>query len=231
MLLVYSTSVLILLWFGSSIPSVICRLPLFMTSMAHFSMPNSIPMSWLYILTACMRISSSFSFFANSLTSSMYIRWLIFSCDLLRLYPAVHFLSIWLSGIMAIMNSKGDSASPWKIPLWIFVSAKLLPPAVRSTLQVCMVFSMKFMTLCDILYILRQCIYHIHFCSQSRPSLDFSVLSCSHLGCVDLSRVILLCFWILCGIFSVRQGTIRGFLASSKSFYFIIIIIIISSLS
>ena len=55
---------------------------------------------------------------------------------------------------MAIMISKGDSASPWKMPLWIFVSAMLLPPAVSSTLQVCMVFSMKFMTSCDILYIL-----------------------------------------------------------------------------
>ena len=48
------------------------------------------------------------------------------------------------------------SASPWKIPLWIFISAKLLPPAVSSTLQVFMVFSIKFMTSCDILYILRQ---------------------------------------------------------------------------
>ena len=101
-----------------------------------------------------MRVSSSFSFFANSLMSSMYIRWLIFSCDLLSLYPAVHFLSMWLSGIMAIMNSKGDSVSPWKIPLWVFISAKLLPPAVSSTLQVCMVFSVKFMTSCDILYII-----------------------------------------------------------------------------
>ena len=42
--------------------------------------------------------------------SSMYIKWLIFSCDLLSLYPAVHFLSIWLSGIMAIMNSKGSES-------------------------------------------------------------------------------------------------------------------------
>ena len=32
--------------------------------MAHISMPNSIPISWLYILTACLRVSSSFSFFA-----------------------------------------------------------------------------------------------------------------------------------------------------------------------
>ena len=41
---------------------------------------------------------------------------------------------------MAIMNSKGDSASPWKIPLRIFVSAKLLPPAVNSPPQVLMFF-------------------------------------------------------------------------------------------
>ena len=61
-------------------------------------------MSWLYILTVCIMVSGSFSFFANSLVSSMYIRWLIFSCNLLSLYPAVHFLSMWLRGIIAIMN-------------------------------------------------------------------------------------------------------------------------------
>ena len=59
------------------------------------------------------------------------------------------------------MNSKGDSASPWKIPLWVFASAKLFPPAVNSTLQVYMVFSMKFMTSCDILYILKQFIIQL----------------------------------------------------------------------
>ena len=110
-----------------------------------------------------MRVSSSFSFFANNLMSSMYIRWLI-SWDLLNLYPAVHFLSMWFSGIIAIMNSKGDSASPWKMPLWIFVSAMLLPPAVSSTLHVFMVCSMKFMTSCDILCILRQC--NIQLCGS-----------------------------------------------------------------
>ena len=58
----FSPNVLILSWFASSIPPSRCRLPLFITSMAHFSMPNSIPMSWLYILTACIRVSSSFLF-------------------------------------------------------------------------------------------------------------------------------------------------------------------------
>ena len=64
-----------------------------------------------------------------------------FSSDLLSLCPTVHFLSMWLSGVMAIMNSNGDRASPWKIPQWIFVSAKVLSSAVNSTLQVFMVLS------------------------------------------------------------------------------------------
>ena len=80
--------------------------------------------------------------------------WLDSTCTLISksFNPVVHFLSMWLSGIMAIMNSKGDRASPWKIPPGIFVSAKLFPPAVNSTLQFFMVFSIKFMTSCDILY-------------------------------------------------------------------------------
>ena len=45
LLVSFSPSVQILSSFGSSIPSVIFRLPLFMTSMAYFSMSNSIPMS------------------------------------------------------------------------------------------------------------------------------------------------------------------------------------------
>ena len=80
-------------------------------------MPNSILMSWLYILTVCIRVSSSFSFFfANSLMSSMYIKWLIFSWDLLSLYPTAHFLSMWLSGTMAI----------WKVTVGVHLLGKYL---------------------------------------------------------------------------------------------------------
>ena len=39
-----------------------CRFPLLIINLENFSMPNSIPMLWLYILTACIRISNSFSF-------------------------------------------------------------------------------------------------------------------------------------------------------------------------
>ena len=141
--------------------SVTCRLPPFITSMVPFSLPISIPMSWLYILTPYISVSNSLSFFANSLMPFMYVRYLIFSCDLLSLYPAMYFLSMRLSGIIAIINSNGDSASPWNKPLWTFASAKFLSPTTSSTFQVFMVFSIKFMTSCDILYILRQYIIQL----------------------------------------------------------------------
>ena len=142
--------------FGSSTLSVMCRLPLFITSMAPFSMPNSISISWLYIPTVCIRVSNSFSFWAKSLMS-IYIKWLIFSCDLLSLYPAMHFLRIWLSGNMVTTNYHGDSVSTWNIPLCIFTSSKLCPLAVNSTHQVCMVFSVNCTIWSSILYILRRC--------------------------------------------------------------------------
>ena len=96
--------------------------------------------------------------------SFMYIKWLIFSCDLLSLYPAAHFLRMWLSGLMAITNSNGDCASPWNMRLCIFTSAKLFPPAVNSTLQISMVFLINCMTCSGILYIFRQC--SIHLCGN-----------------------------------------------------------------
>ena len=49
-------------WFDSSIPSVMRRFLLLIISMTYFSMPNSIPMSWLLILTACIMVSNSFHF-------------------------------------------------------------------------------------------------------------------------------------------------------------------------
>ena len=115
-------------------------------------------MSWLYILTAFTKVSNSFSFLANSSKSFIHIRWLIFSCDSLSLYPPSYFLSMWLSGfITTTTNSNSDSASLWNIHLWIFTSAKLLLTAVNSTLQYSLVLSINFLILSDILYILRHC--------------------------------------------------------------------------
>ena len=44
----------------------------------------------------------------------------------------VHFLSWWLSGIIAIMNSSCESDSPRKIPLWIFTESLLKSPDFLS---------------------------------------------------------------------------------------------------
>ena len=76
---------------GISIPSVICRFPLFIISMAHFSMIHSIPISSLHILATCIWISDSFSFLANCLMSSTYIRWLIFFLWFMKLVFACTF--------------------------------------------------------------------------------------------------------------------------------------------
>ena len=53
-----------LLWwrFGSFIPSFTCHFPLLIISKLHFSMPNSLHMSSLYILNFCVRTFNSLSF-------------------------------------------------------------------------------------------------------------------------------------------------------------------------
>ena len=133
------------------------------------------------------------------------------------------------------MNSNGDSASPWNMPLWIVTYVKLLPYAVNSTFQVFMIFSIKFMTISDILYFFRQFIINIcgnislAFCSQSRPLLDFSDWYWSRLWSSDLRKITLLCLWILFGMFSVPQGTIRGLLASKSHPLFVMLIFSLSS--
>ena len=67
---------------------------------------------------------------------------------------------MWLSSFI-VTSSNGERVSPWNIPLWIFASSKLFRPAVNSSFQVFMVFSIKFMTSSDILYILRQFIIQL----------------------------------------------------------------------
>ena len=75
---------------------------------------------------------------------SMYMRWLIFSCDLWSFNPPVYYLSIWLSGIIIIKNCNSDSVSTRKIPLWIFISVTLFFSVISSTLQFCIVFAISF---------------------------------------------------------------------------------------
>ena len=163
----------------SSIPFVMCCFTLFIISMTHFSMPNSIPTCWLYILTGCVRVCNSLSFFENSLISSMNVMWLIFSCTLVSFYPTVHYLIMFLSDIIAFINSNGCIAYPWNISLWIFSLANFFSPPVNSTFQVFMVYSINFMTSSDILFIWGSLLsnfaipYHMYFCSQAVSRDDY----------------------------------------------------------
>ena len=54
----------------------------FIISEAYFLVPNSIP--FLYNLTVSLRDRSSFSFVANIVILSIYIKWFIFFCDLMK---------------------------------------------------------------------------------------------------------------------------------------------------
>ena len=137
--------------------------------------------------------------------SSMYIWRLIFSCNLWTLYPCVHFLSMWLNGIIAIINSNGDNTTPWKIPFWIFVSALLFPLAISLTRQFFMIFSINFMTLADILYILRQSIIQFWFLNNVLFSdiilFKFSIFlssSCVGVNSVWLGCVVFQLLWLCC---------------------------------
>ena len=63
----FSLSILALSWFGSPLPSIVSLFEFFVISMAHFSMPNSIPTSWLYILIVCFQFFFIFLKFCRQL--------------------------------------------------------------------------------------------------------------------------------------------------------------------
>ena len=74
---------------------------------------------------------------------------LYFFCDFVNLKSLEYFLRIQLSGIIAITNISGKSESPWKMPQWIFPSAKVCP-SVNSRFLFSLAFVMKFMSKSDI---------------------------------------------------------------------------------
>ena len=87
------------------------------------------------------------------------------------MYPPVHFLSMWLNGIMSITNSNDDSVSPWNIPLWISTSTNLCSLAINSCLQFFVVSSIYFITSSDISYIWESLLF-----SFAGPSYAFFFL-------------------------------------------------------
>ena len=95
---------------GNLTPSVMCRFPLFISSFVHFSIPNSIPISWLYFYCLCYKVTNSFSFLAvwcrpctSSRWSFLAIYWVCIRLSKLLLVVVVlvllfFFFCIWVPG-------------------------------------------------------------------------------------------------------------------------------------
>ena len=139
--------------------------------------------------------------------SSVYIRWMIFFSDLASLYLPVHFLSTLFSGIIAITNSNGNSASLWKIPLWIFTSGQLFLPAAlfdSPVFHYCLDKLYDFVGYLvhfeTVYYPTFAGPYRMPFCSQSTPYLLFRHVLLSLSICWPIHIVALLLLWFPCGI-------------------------------
>ena len=73
---------------------------LFIISRAHFSMPNSIPIFWLYILIVCIRVFS-FLLFLKKYLGIVNVNWsFIFSCD--YYYYTCEFFTPALAGGLSL---------------------------------------------------------------------------------------------------------------------------------
>ena len=116
-------------------------LPLFLhfpLFIAHFSMPNSISLSWLCILIVCVRVSSSFSFFANTSNISsiyiyiyIYIRWLIFIFSLFCRFVAPGTLAKYLVQWHHFYYTAVARVSLPGRKLRSFSLARVWPPAIN----------------------------------------------------------------------------------------------------
>ena len=108
---------------------------------------------WMYVLG--FQVSFSISFQIDWCHPCRLGDW-SFLAILLSLSPSHLSTLFWVCGyrgIMAIMNSKGGT-DVYLVGKYLFGS--LFNPSFFLQVQVFMVFSTKFMTSCDILYILRQ---------------------------------------------------------------------------
>ena len=115
----FSLSVLIRFGFCSSVSFLVSLFILFIISMEHFSVTNSIPIPYLYIIV-CIKVYNYFFIFCKKLDLIFVHKAinLLWSC---KFEPPVHFLCMYLGGILAITSSNGESTSPRKIlPLLSF---------------------------------------------------------------------------------------------------------------
>ena len=120
------------------IPSVMCRSPLFITSMVHFFYAK---FPFLYLDSIFIQFVSGFlipfCFFGKTFDAvhvhqviDLFLRFPEFLSGLF-ISKGYDLVASWLLQIVRVIVH-----IPWNMPLWIFTSAKILSPAVNSTNQV-----------------------------------------------------------------------------------------------
>ena len=114
----FSPSVWILFWFSTPFVCLFFYLFLLLiVSIAYFSVPNFIPVSWFYILIVCIRASNSFSvYFPEDLYCSSMFRlttlvsgkhkfyWLLKKKKTLKKQERTNILGIWGSAKLLIIK-------------------------------------------------------------------------------------------------------------------------------
>ena len=161
----------------------------------------------LYILNSFIMVSNSFSFLANSLMSSMYVRWLIFACDFQSFYPVVHFLSMCLRGTILLQIVMVIAHPPG-----IFVSGTLLSFFLLMSIPL-----LIFWWFYDFLSYLEKVYYQVlgaHIINLFVVNPHHDHLFPSRFTLVedvfDQYIRIHISLWLLCGILSFIQGTVHG---------------------
>ena len=84
--------------------------PLLIISKPNFPMPNSIPISWVYILTAFIRVFHSFPFWSKRLDVVHVHLEVYFFFRFRNFVPVCTFFSMFLSDIISRTNGNGDSS-------------------------------------------------------------------------------------------------------------------------
>ena len=98
---------------ASNIPSI-CYFPQFIINVAYFSMQNSIPITWLYTLTACIRVSNPF-----------FHVWQTVSCPCSWFFLVIYEVSKECNSVASSILQIGIVIM--QTPFWILTSAKLFP--------------------------------------------------------------------------------------------------------
>ena len=92
-------------------------------SLTHFSMPNSILISWLhYFYCVYQNPPVFFFFFFGKYLYIIYVHLVVGPREFVIWLPYVYFFSTWLCEIISITFNSDESESPRNLPLWIFTS-------------------------------------------------------------------------------------------------------------